>query len=276
MIRADLAASALGLDGTGIVVANLDSGVDWQHPALLMKYRGYRGHAPAVHYGNWHVSTGEPYLYPGDGDGHGTHTMGTMVGDDGVGNRVGVAPGARWIAVKLFDNGGVTYESWIHDAFQWVMAPEGDASLAPDVINNSWGNDVGSDTRFGNDIKALQRGRNSTCLRGGQPRAGLWDDRQSRQLCRGAGGRGARFRRRSCLVLWPWPKCLGQHQTRRRRAGGEGALDIWRRRLVPGHGYQHGSAARRWIGSPPPTSIPTALGRSARLDPAKYCATPGR
>ena len=156
MVRADLAATALGLDGTGVVVANMDTGVDWQHPALVTKYRGYRGHAPAVHYGNWHVSTGEPYLYPGDGDGHGTHTMGTMVGDDGAGGRVGVAPGARWIAVKLFANGGYTYESWIHDAFQWVMAPEGDPSLAPDVVNNSWGNDVGSDTRFRNDVKALR------------------------------------------------------------------------------------------------------------------------
>ena len=156
MVRADLAASALGLDGTGVVVANLDTGVDWQHPALATKYRGYCGHAPAVHYGNWHVATGEPYLYPGDGNGHGTHTMGTMVGDDSVGNRVGVAPGAQWIAVKLFDNSGFTLESWIHDAFQWVIAPEGDPALAPDVVNNSWGNDVGSDTRFRNDVKALR------------------------------------------------------------------------------------------------------------------------
>ena len=82
--------------------------------------------------------------------------MGTMVGDDGAGDRVGVAPGAGWIAVKLFANGGYTYESCIDDAFQWVMAPEGDPSLAPDVVNNSWGNDVGSDTRFRNDVKALR------------------------------------------------------------------------------------------------------------------------
>ena len=56
----------------------------------------------------------------------------------------------------MFANGGFTYESWIHDAFQWVMAPEGDPSLAPDVVNNSWGSDVGSDTRFRNDVKALR------------------------------------------------------------------------------------------------------------------------
>jgi uncharacterized repeat protein (TIGR01451 family) len=156
MIRADLAASALGLDGAGVVVANLDTGVDWQHPALLTKYRGYRDRGPAVHRGNWHVSTDEPYLYPGDGYGHGTHTMGTIVGDDDAGNRVGVAPGARWIAVKLFTNAGVTYESWIHDAFQWVMAPEGDPALAPDVVNNSWGSDNGADQTFRADVSALR------------------------------------------------------------------------------------------------------------------------
>ncbi len=145
----------LGLDGHGVVVANLDTGVDWQHPALLTHYRGYREHGLAVHQGNWHVSTDEPYTYPGDGNGHGTHTMGTMVGDDGQGHRVGVAPGARWIAVKAFNNAGYAYESWLHDAFQWILAPEGDPSLAPDVVNNSWSSDVSSDTRFLPDVEAL-------------------------------------------------------------------------------------------------------------------------
>ncbi len=154
MIRADLAA-ALGLDGAGVVVANLDTGVDWQHPALLTKYRGYRERGPAVHRGNWHVSTNEPYLYPGDGNGHGTHTMGTIVGDDGAGNRVGVAPAARWIAVKLFTNEGFTYESWIHDAFEWVMAPEGDPALAPDIVNNSWGSEQSANEAFRQDVQAL-------------------------------------------------------------------------------------------------------------------------
>lgn len=156
LVNAGLARDALRLDGTGVVLANLDTGVDWQHPALLTKYRGYREKGLAVHRGNWHVSTNEPYLYPGDGNGHGTHTMGTMVGEDDAGKRIGVAPGARWIAVKLFTNSGYTYESWIHDAFQWVMAPAGDFALAPDVINNSWGSQISSDDRYRPDLKALR------------------------------------------------------------------------------------------------------------------------
>lgn len=156
MINVGLAQGALGLDGAGVVVANLDTGVDWQHPALLTKYRGYRGRLPAIHYGNWHVSTDEGSLYPGDGYGHGTHTMGTMVGDDGEGHRIGVAAGARWIAVKIFNNAGYTRESWVHDGFQWIMAPEGDPALAPDIVSNSWGSEVGSDERFRQDVKALR------------------------------------------------------------------------------------------------------------------------
>ncbi len=155
MVQVDLAQQALGLDGTGVVVANLDTGVDWQHPALMKQYRGYNPNGPPLHLGNWFVVTGEPYLYPGDGIGHGTHTMGSMVGDDGQGNRTGVAPGARWIAVKVFNNDGITYESWLHSAFEWILAPAGNPALAPDVVNNSWGSRNGSDTRFQPDVAAL-------------------------------------------------------------------------------------------------------------------------
>jgi uncharacterized repeat protein (TIGR01451 family) len=82
--------------------------------------------------------------------------MGIILGDDSDGKRVGVAPGAQWIGVKLFTNDGKTYESWIHDALQWVVAPNGDPALAPDIVNNSWGGLPAGDDRFRSDLATLQ------------------------------------------------------------------------------------------------------------------------
>ena len=153
-IRAELVWNALGIDGSGVVVANMDTGVDWQHPALLTKYRGYSPKGLHVHPGNWFCATDEGYSYPGDGHGHGTHTMGTIVGDGGI----GVAPGARWIAAKTFHNQGYTYDSWIHAGFQWLLDPDGDPATddAPDAVNNSWGSDNGADQTFLPDVQALR------------------------------------------------------------------------------------------------------------------------
>lgn len=156
LVEVDKVEQFLNLSGAGVVVANIDSGVDGFHPALIKKYRGYNPNGPAQHSGNWYVVSGEPYVYPGDGLGHGTHTMGTMVGDDGLGHRTGVAPQARWIAVKAFTNQGYTYESWLHAAFEWILAPAGNPALAPDIVNNSWGSDAGSDTRFRGDVESLR------------------------------------------------------------------------------------------------------------------------
>lgn len=151
-IRANLVHQALGVTGAGVVVANIDSGVDWQHPALQSKYRGYTGPGKLPqHLGNWYDATGEGASYPVDGEGHGTHTMGTMVGDYGI----GVAPGAKWIAVRAFDSSGRAQLSWLHTAFQWVLAPNGTPTLAPDVVNNSWGSTIGNSTEFQVDIQAL-------------------------------------------------------------------------------------------------------------------------
>ncbi|MGB9586048.1 MAG: S8 family serine peptidase, partial [Anaerolineales bacterium] len=156
LIEVDKVQQLFGFNGKNIVVANIDTGVDYYHPALTKKYRGYNPNGILNHNGNWFVVTGEPYIYPGDGYGHGTHTMGTILGDDEAGHRVGVAPGAQWIAVKAFTNQGYTYESWLHAAFQWIIAPDGNPSLAPDIVNNSWGSENGGDARFRDDIKALR------------------------------------------------------------------------------------------------------------------------
>jgi Subtilase family len=97
--------STFGDRGDGVVVANVDTGVQFDHPALARQYRGDLGDGSFDHNYNWFDPSqvcGSPSLVPCDNAGHGTHTMGTMVGDDGDpgDNQVGVAPHARWIAAK--------------------------------------------------------------------------------------------------------------------------------------------------------------------------------
>ena len=151
-IRADQVWASLHVSGTGAVVAGMDTGVDWTHPALQANYRDYNPHGPSNHTYSWYDATNGGALYPVDGHGHGSHTLGTIVGQDCI----GVAPGARWIAVKVLNNQGYGYDSWIHEGFQWVLAPGGDPSKAPDVVNSSWSNNNGSLTTFQPDLQALR------------------------------------------------------------------------------------------------------------------------
>jgi len=141
---------ALGYTGQGIVVGGQDTGYDWEHPAIKGKYRGWTGFS-ADHNYNWHDaihsgggSCGADSPEPCDDNSHGTHTMGTMVGDDGGGNQIGVAPGAKWIGCRNMDQGNGTPATY-SECFQWFIAPTDlsgqnpDSSKAPHVINNSWG-----------------------------------------------------------------------------------------------------------------------------------------
>jgi len=143
-IRAGMAWE-LGVDGSGIVVAGQDTGVDWTHPALKPSYRGWDG-LEAEHDTNWHDAWDDTVV-PFDDDAHGTHTMGTVVGDDGTGNRVGVAPGAQWIACRNMRSGIGNPGSYA-ECFEFFLAPyshggdpfvDGDVGRAPHVVTNSWG-----------------------------------------------------------------------------------------------------------------------------------------
>lgn len=150
-IHADQVWSVLGITGTGVVVANMDTGVDWQHPALHDNYRGLGAKGLVNHTGNWIDMTDDGTLYPFDGFGHGTHTMGTLVGQDGI----GVAPGAKWIAARVLNTQGYGLDSWIHAGFQWILVPGGDPANAPDILSNSWGNNFGANEEFRPDVQLL-------------------------------------------------------------------------------------------------------------------------
>jgi hypothetical protein len=132
----------------------------YDHAALLTAYAGDTG-AGFDHNYHWFDATSGRTI-PYDDNGHGTHTMGTILGDDGAGNQIGVAPGARWIAVKAFNATGIGSSTDLHEAFQWVLAPcdstgqNCDPARAPRIVSNSWGSRDGSRTEFLPDLQALR------------------------------------------------------------------------------------------------------------------------
>ena len=144
---------ALGATGQGIVIGSADTGVKWDHPALIGKYRGWNG-TTVDHDYNWHDSIhsgtgpcGADAPAPCDDYGHGTHTVGTAVGADSGGtNQIGVAPGAKFICCRNMDQGNGTPARYL-ECMEWFLAPypvggtpaEGDPAKAPDITTNSWG-----------------------------------------------------------------------------------------------------------------------------------------
>ena len=144
---------AMGFTGQGMVIGDQDTGQHWTHNALKPKYRGWNG-TTADHNFNWHDAIhtgggvcGPDTLAPCDDDTsstHGTHTAGTTVGDDGAGNQIGVAPGAKWIGCRNMDQGDGTPARYI-ECFEFMIAPtdlsgnNADPTLRPHVLNNSWG-----------------------------------------------------------------------------------------------------------------------------------------
>jgi subtilisin family serine protease len=145
---------ALGQMGVGIVYAVADTGINWQHAALINQYRGWNGVTASHDYNWWDAiredinpsinDCGYDVSYPCDDYGHGTHVLGTGVGDDGGGNQIGMAPGARWIGCRNMDD-GVGRPSTYIECLQFFTAPTDlngenpDTNLRADVISNSYG-----------------------------------------------------------------------------------------------------------------------------------------
>ena len=152
-----------GYDGTGTVVANMDTGVDAEHPDIAASWRGGDN--------SW-FDPNYQHLTPYDRTGHGTQTMSLMVGGDAGGTSIGVSPGAKWIAVKIFDDSGVASLSGIHQGFQWLLDPDGNPGTndIPDVVNNSWGFPNLVDqcyTEFSADIEVLKAAGIAVIFSGG-------------------------------------------------------------------------------------------------------------
>lgn len=151
-IRADLVWSVYGARGAGITAANIDTGVRYTHQALVRQYRGNTTGLPAGPFNHdydwWDARSlasvpGSPSAFPVAAEGsHGTHVMGTEVGEDASQtNQVGVAPAANWIAAY----GCCPNDEALLGAMQWMLAPtklngtDPDPDMRPHVVQNSWG-----------------------------------------------------------------------------------------------------------------------------------------
>ncbi|MCB9111823.1 MAG: S8 family serine peptidase [Anaerolineales bacterium] len=138
MIGADKVWTEFGVRGEGIVVGQSDSGVDGNHPAIAKQYRGYNGSDDYNWFDPWDGTSS-----PNDEGGHGTHTMGTILGEGGI----GVAPEAQWIGCVNLDRNLANPALYL-DCMQFMLAPfpiggdplrDGDPTKAAHVMNNSWG-----------------------------------------------------------------------------------------------------------------------------------------
>jgi serine protease AprX len=142
----------LGYYGTGVVVASMDTGVDALHANIAPQYRGGTN--------SWFDPHGQ-HPTPYDADGHGTMVTGLMIGTNAGGVNLGMAPDARWIAVKLFNDAGSSDLAKIHQGFQWLLDPNknGLPEDAPHIVNNSWallGTEGKCLGEFATDITALR------------------------------------------------------------------------------------------------------------------------
>lgn len=151
-----------GITGQGVIVAGLDTGMEWNHDFLKKSYRGWHEEGFVEHDYNWYDGINQRILPAGnttrdtmpnpcglstntpcDDHGHGSFTMGLVTGYHD--NRhVGIAPGARWIGCRVMDRGIGILSTYL-SGLEWCLAPTDrdglnpKPALAPDIITNSWG-----------------------------------------------------------------------------------------------------------------------------------------
>jgi len=140
-IQANEVWSRLGITGAGITVGLNDSPPRHTHAALVNAYRGFDVESGAFdHDYNWFDPIGHQRVPAGEF--HGTHVLGTLVGNEAGSPVTGVAFGAQWMAC-----GGCSGTSCpgVLACLDFFLAPTDlngenpDPDRRPQVVNNSWG-----------------------------------------------------------------------------------------------------------------------------------------
>ncbi|MFK5581856.1 cell wall-binding repeat-containing protein [Serinicoccus sp. LYQ131] len=258
-INADDVWSEFGVTGEGVVVASIDTGVQYDHPALVGSYRGNQGDGTFDHDYSWFDAAGVSPDEPVDTDGHGSHVTGTMAGDDGGDNQIGVAPGVRWIAA----NGCCPSDQALIESGQWMLAPtrtdgtDPDPAMRPHVINNSWGTLAPSNDPFMEDVSLAWAAAGQF---------GVWANGNNGPGCESSGSPGSRIVNYS---VGNYDAAAEINPLSSRGAGQDGAIkpDVSApgtevRSSVPGNGYAYysgtsmasphvaGAIALLWSGAP--------------------------
>ena len=137
MIGVDRVQEEFKVFGKGIIIGQADSGVDGNHPALRDQFAGSKENTNYTWYDPWFGSS-----FPADISGHGTHTLGIILGKN-----VGISPDASWIGcVNLGRNLG--NPGYYLACMQYLFAPfpsngnaiqDGNPELGAHILNNSWG-----------------------------------------------------------------------------------------------------------------------------------------
>ena len=131
----------LGITGDGVIVMNIDTGVDGSHPSFAARWRGLEAGV------DWSWAWFNPDMpnqqFPTDYGYHGTHTMGTLTGmNPATDDTIGVAVDAQWIAAAWNYSNIPKFVSDVIMEFNWGADPDGDPQTTDDVpavISNSWG-----------------------------------------------------------------------------------------------------------------------------------------
>jgi len=124
---------ALGFNGEGVIVAVIDTGVNYDHVDL-------QDHVwESTEYPNHGYDFVNNDNDPKDDHGHGTHCSGTVAGDGTAGSQTGVAPEATIMCLKVLDSGGGGSESGVWSAVEFSVEQGAHVMSLSLGWQHSWG-----------------------------------------------------------------------------------------------------------------------------------------